>query len=140
MKTIFTLAALSFCTWASAYEITCDGQRTKASIVLELADSAFPLVNADYLFKGKVIPKAGYHFEILGDREKHTQRLVYKFTALKRHGLAKKNSNLVLTIDQSSEEIRPFIFILDESYVAELARESFKGELTFLDKMTCSGI
>lgn len=136
MKTLLTLAILSFSLSSMANVITCSGQTTNASIILGLTGKVFPLDKADYSFKDKVIPTSGHEFGILGNKEDHTQKLTYKFKTLKKHALAKKNSNLVLTIKQNNEEEDPYVFILNETHDAELKLE-VDGTVTSLDKMVC---
>lgn len=136
MKAILSFVILSFGLSAMANEITCSGQKTRASIVLGLTGKVFPLDKADYNFKNKVIPTSGYEFGINSNKDDQSQKLTYKFKTLKKHPLAKKNSNLVLTIKQNSEEVEPYIFILNETHEAELKLE-VDGAFTLLDKMDC---
>jgi hypothetical protein len=136
MKTILSLVILSFSLSAMADEIKCSGQTTDASIVLGQTGKVFPLDKAEYSFKNKVISTSGYEFGINSNKEDGTQKLTYKFKTLKKHPLAKKNSNLVLTIKQVSEEVEPYIFILSETNEAELKLE-VDGAVTLIDKMNC---
>ena len=136
MKTLLSLAILSFSLSSMANVITCSGQTTESSIVLGLTGKAFPLDKADYSFKNKLIPTSGYEFGINTNKDDHAQKLTYKFRTLKRHALAKNNSNLILTIKQNNEESDPFVFILNDTHDAELKLE-VDGLLTLIDKMVC---
>ncbi len=136
MKTLLAVAILSFSLSSIANEINCSGQTTQTAIVLGLTGKVFPLDKAEYSFKNKIIETSGYEFAINSNSEDQTQKLIYKFRTLKKHALAKKNSKLVLTIRQNSENADPFVFVLNESHDSELKLE-VDGKLTLIDKMTC---
>ena len=118
-----------------ASEITCSGQSTKASIVLDTS-TMLNLQPGVYHFKGRVIPTSGFQFGIMANKEDQIQVLTYKFKTLKKHALAPKNSNLVLTIKQKNEDSILFNFILNEAHEAELRLE-VDETLTLLDKLSC---
>jgi hypothetical protein len=136
MKKILSLLILSLNFSAMANEIKCSGETTDASIVLGLTGKVFPLEKADYSFKEKVISTSGYEFSISSNKDDGAELLTYKFKTLKKHSLAKKNSNLVLTIKQVSAEVKPYIFILNETNEAEL-KVVAGGLVTLIDKMNC---
>ena len=135
-RSILFLLALTFSFSTMAQVITCSGQTTKASIVLKLTGKVFPLEQADYSFDNKLIPTSGYTFGIDSSLKEQTQKLTYKFKTLKGHSLAKKNSNLILTIRQNSTENDPLKFNLNKSHQAELKTES-EGVVILLDRMDC---
>lgn len=136
MKTILSLVILSFSLSTMANEITCSGQKTSASITLSLTGKFFPLDREEYSYKNKIIEISSYEFGITANKEDQTQKLTYKFKTLTKHALAKKNSNLVLTINQINTDADPFTFIVKEAHVAELKLET-NGHVTLLDKMNC---
>jgi len=119
-----------------ANEIKCSGKTTDAALVLGLTGKIFPLSQADYSFKRKAIPTSGYEFHIDSNKNDGTQKLTYKFKTLKKHDLAKKNSKLILTIKQVSDDIDPFTFLLNPTYEAELKIEE-AGSVRLIDKMDC---
>lgn len=132
MKKLLSVAVLTFSLSSIANEIVCLGQNTKASVTLCLS-SLFNENPSDYSFGGKRISVFGYEFGITGNQEEKTKTLTTKFKTLKKHKLAKKNSNLVLTIKQKAEDTSVFSFNLDETHDAELKFEN--GAL--IDKMIC---
>lgn len=80
---------------------------------------------------------SGHEFGISTNKEDQTQKLTYKFKTLRKHALAKKNSNFVLTINQSNTIADPFSFIVNETHNSELSLE-VAGGLELIDKMHCN--
>ncbi len=122
---------------AIAIEITCTGQTIASKLVLSLTEKAFPLHRADYSYNGKLIPTSGYEFGIAGDKNDAAEKLTYKFLTLKRHKLASKKSHLVFTITENGTDKDPFLFVLSDSYKAQLVLEE-NGLETLLDHMNCT--
>ncbi len=122
-----------------ASEIICTGVNSEAKIVLGLTDKFFPVDKAEYTYGNKEIPTAGYEAGIHSNLPTGTQKFVYKFKTLKKHPLAKKNSNLVLTIRQNTTDPEAYIFTLEQKHSAALSVEG-QESTKVLDTMTCEKI
>jgi hypothetical protein len=134
MKKILAVTLLAFSMSSMANIITCSGLMTDTSIVLDLSGETFQVNKAEYHFENRIVPTSGYEFKIQNDER--SQKLTYKFRTLRRHGLAKKNLKLVLTIKQASVEANGFDFILNDIHVADL-KIDLDGPVAVLDQMTC---
>lgn len=136
MKSFLALALLSISFTSFAGIIRCDGETTMASMRLTLPSSASSIGQGEYSFKEKVVPTSLNSYGIQSDNETKTEGLTYKFTTLKKHKLAGKNSKLAFIIKQDQVSGDPFSFQLNENHEALLVDQS-SGNSVVLDKMNC---
>jgi hypothetical protein len=136
-KGFLIMALLTLSLSSSANVITCTGEMSDTTIVLDLTGKGTLLKRAEYLFENNIVPTSGHEFRIQADDQ--DQELTYKFRTLKRHGIVKKNVNLILTINQRNLTRDAYKFTLNVSHNAVL-KVDLNGSVATIDRLSCEQV
>jgi hypothetical protein len=133
-----TLMGMSANPWST---LRCKGRTEDVWVVLQTGVSFASLANAEFKYKKNKIPTMGFEFTIKSNEEDGSQKLIYRFTTLKRSRIAKKDARLEFSIFQYSNPVVAHTgmpsFALSHAHEARLRLEKGSDQFEVLDTFDC---